>query len=145
MERKNPEGKTLTKAEGTESTIVNTTIKRETRGEAEVKEKKTEPHDILNCARSKRLRYNDKREREYEMGGKIVPIHQENKTEETASRDNKASHKNEKNKSITVNRNGKWRAKEKSEIIKTKSRRKITRTMSLHTSIYGKPNTRERN
>ena len=62
-EGKNPEGKTTAKMEGTASTTSTTTIKCETRGEAEAEEKKTEPHEMPNCSTAKRLRYDNKQEK----------------------------------------------------------------------------------
>ena len=64
-------------------------------------------------AMSKWLRYDIKEGKEDETNGKIVQIRQENQAEETVARNNKASRKDDKKKSITVNGNGKWCAQDK--------------------------------
>ena len=43
---------------------------------------------------SRRLCYDNKQGKEDKTGGKIVPIHQGKKSEDTAARENKARHKN---------------------------------------------------
>ena len=55
LEGKKPEGKNLTKAEGTEATTENTPIKRETIGQTKANKKVTEYHDTTDCDTEKRL------------------------------------------------------------------------------------------
>ena len=78
---KNLGGETTKKTEESTSTTATTTFKRETRGEAEAEENKTEPRETTYCATPKRLRYNDKWENEDETGGKVLPVYQETKSE----------------------------------------------------------------
>ena len=62
-EGKNREWENTTKLEGTARITATAAIKRDTKGEREVDEKKTGPREMPNRAMAKWLRYNDKQEK----------------------------------------------------------------------------------
>ena len=89
---------------------------------------------MTNHTTAKLPRYDDKQGKEYETGGKIVPIYQEMKTEEIAAQKNKAIWKNEQKNIITVNANGKWCAQEKN----TNNKNPVTQKKYAHDDIPNK-------
>ena len=92
---KKSKGKNTANMEGTTRTKSTATIKRRMRGEEEVEENKTEPHDTPNKSTGKSPPYAHNEGEEDEMGGKITPIHLETQAEEAATRGDKTCRKNE--------------------------------------------------